>query len=184
MSAKTYLALLRGINVGGKDIIKMDALKQAFEEISCTGVKTYIQSGNVIFRSLETGKAKLKQSLETALSEKFNFDARLLLLDRASYKKIIEEIPAGFGDEPETYRYDVWFLMNGLSAGEVISNVSIREGVDWIYGGKNAVYAKRLISQAGKSRLTKIIGHPVYQNMTIRNWNTCKKLLARLLGYQ
>jgi len=180
MTAQPYLALLRGINVGGKNIIKMASLKTAFEEMGVSCVKTYIQSGNVIFCAGETDKAKLTRKIEKNLSQKFGYEARVLLLGLAEYRKIIEGAPAGFGDEPEKYRRDVWFLMEGLSAAEVIRNLSPREGVDWIHAGKGAVYTKRLTSQMGKSRLSKINQLPMYQNMTIRNWNTSRKLLEMM----
>ena len=180
MSAQPRLALLRGINVGGKNLIKMDALKAAFEEMGFTRVKTYIQSGNVIFYAGEADKIKLTKKIEKNLSQKFGYEARVLLLNLAEYRKIIEGAPAGFGDEPEKYRCDVWFLMEGLNAAEVIRNLNPREGVDLVYAGKGAIFTKRLTSQTGKSRLSKINQLPMYQNMTIRNWNTSRKLLEMM----
>ena len=180
-AVQTYLALLRGINVGGKNIIKMDSLKKTFEEMGFSGVKTYIQSGNIIFSSGETDKVKLTQVIEKALTEKFKYEARVLLLGLAEYQKIIDGAPTGFGEEPEKYRHDVWFLMTGLNAAELMRNISIREGVDSVYKEKNAIYTKRLTSQMGKSRLSRIIQTPMYQNITIRNWNTSKKLLELMV---
>ena len=63
-----------------------------------------------------------------------------------------------------------------------MKSVSIREGVDTAHVGKQTLYFSRLISRAAQSHLTKIIGLPVYQNMTIRNWNTTTKLLALMDG--
>ena len=184
MGGRVCLALLRGINVGGKNLIRMDALRTAFEETGFSCVQTYIQSGNVIFHAGEPDKAKLTLTIEKNLSQKFGYEARVLLLSLAGYRKIIEGAPAGFGEEPEKYRYDVWFLMTGLSAGGVIRNISPREGVDWVYGGKGAIYTKRLSSQMGKSRLAKVIQLPMYQNITIRNWNTSKKLLELMTPHR
>jgi uncharacterized protein (DUF1697 family) len=176
MAVKTYLTLLRGINVGGKNIIKMENLKKTFEEMHYTNVKTYIQSGNIIFDSDEADREKLTDTIEKTLSKKYNYSARALLLSFAELKKIIEGIPPGFGEDPQQYRYDIWFLIPPLNAGEVMRNISVREGVDWIHKGKNAVYTTRLTEQMGKSRFTKIIQTPMYQNITIRNWNTGRKL--------
>lgn len=67
-----YLALLRGINVGGKNIIKMVDLKACFEEMDLSDVTTYIQSGNVVFASTETDSAKLTDKIEKTLSKRFN----------------------------------------------------------------------------------------------------------------
>jgi uncharacterized protein (DUF1697 family) len=171
-----YVALLRGINVGGKNIIKMDDLKQSFEDMNFTNIKTYIQSGNILFGSKEKNKIKLTAEIEKTLSEKYNYEARAVILSFNELKEIISEAPEDFGKEKEKYRYDVWFLKAPLTAEEVINSVRIKEGVDKIYKGNNVVYTSRLTSEATKSRLIKIIQLLTYRNMTIRNWNTTTKI--------
>jgi uncharacterized protein (DUF1697 family) len=180
--ARLRLVLLRGINVGGNNIIKMEALKKTFEELGCTGVKTYIQSGNIIFHADETDNAALTQKIEQALSKKFHYAARLALLDFGEMKKVIADMPAGFGETPDTFRCDVWFLLAGASPQDIMRQVKIREGVDQVYRGRKAVYAARLNSQAGKSFLTKIIREPVYQYITIRGFRTTLKLFDLMRG--
>jgi uncharacterized protein (DUF1697 family) len=173
-----YLALLRGINVGGKNIIKMVDLKASFESIGFSDVTTYIQSGNVAFASAEKDNARLTEKIERALSKRFNYTSRLVLVAHSEMKKIVAGAPKEFGDDPDTYRYDVIFLKEPLTPTKAMEQVSVREGVDQAYKGKYVLYFSRLISKASQSHLTKIIGLPVYQNMTIRNWNTTTKLLA------
>ena len=80
MAQTQYLALLRGINVGGNNIIKMADLKACFESLGLTDVVTYIQSGNVIFKSAEKDKAKLTKMIEAGLSKRFNYEARLVVI--------------------------------------------------------------------------------------------------------
>lgn len=173
-----YLALLRGINVGGKNIIKMVDLKACFEEMGFSDVTTYIQSGNVVFASTEMDSAKLTDKIEKALSKRFNYTSRLVLVAHLEMKKIVAGAPKGFGDEPDKYRYDVIFLKEPLTPLKAMEQVSVKEGVDQAYQGKYVLYFSRLIAKASSSHLTKIVGLPVYQNMTIRNWNTTTKLLA------
>ncbi len=175
-----YLALLRGINVGGKNIIKMADLKSAFEAMGLLNVITYIQSGNVLFQSDEKDKKILTDKIEKGLSKTFKYEAKLVIVSYKELKEIINEAPRGFGKEPDTFRYDVIFLKEPLTSKEAIKNVSVKEGVDSAHAGKRALYFSRLIEKAASSRLTKIIGLPVYQNMTIRNWNTTTKLLAMM----
>lgn len=173
-----YLALLRGINVGGKNIIKMVDLKTCFESMSFSNVVTYIQSGNVLFQSDEKDKNKLTGKIEKGLSKQFKYDARLVTISHKDLKDIVNEAPRGFGKDAETYRYDVIFLKEPLTSKEAMKSVSVKEGVDSAHAGKQALYFSRLIAKASSSHLTRIIGLPVYQNMTIRNWNTTTKLLA------
>lgn len=173
----THLALLRGINVGGNNIIKMTALKEAFEKIGFESVQTYIQSGNVVFAASDTEET-LEAKIEKALSKAFSYDCRAMVVSKKKLQQIVDEAPRGFGKEPEKYRYDVIFLKKPLTPTKALAASEVREGVDEASAGKHAVYFKRLIAKATHSKLPKIIGKPEYKYMTIRNWNTTAKLLA------
>ena len=173
-----YLVLLRGINVGGKNIIKMADLKAAFEALGFSNVVTYIQSGNVIFQSDESDKAALTTRIEKGLSKRFNFDAKVVVIAQKELASIVRSAPEGFGSDDEKFRYDVIFLKEPLTSKEAMKSVSVREGVDTAHAGRQALYFSRLVSRISQTHLTKIIGTPIYQSMTIRNWNTTTKLLA------
>lgn len=178
MAQTQYLALLRGINVGGNNIIKMADLKACFESMGLMDVVTYIQSGNVIFKSAEKDNAKLTMKIEIGLSERFDYEARLVVISHKQLKRAVDESPRGFGKEPDKFRYDAIFLKEPLTAKEAMKSISVKEGVDNAYAGKDVLYFSRLISRITSTHLTKIVGTPIYQNMTIRNWNTTTKLLA------
>jgi uncharacterized protein (DUF1697 family) len=178
MTDTQYLALLRGINVGGKNIIKMADLKACFEGMGLTEILTFIQSGNVLFRSTEKDKKKLTKKIEQVLSATFNYTSRIVTVTHKELKKVIAEAPNGFGKDLDKYRYDVIFLKEPLTAREAMKSVRVKEGIDNAYTGTNVLYFSRLTSKASQSYLTKIITLPMYQNMTIRNWNTTTKLLA------
>lgn len=178
MNGEQYLALLRGINVGGKNIIKMSDLKECFENTGFTDVTTYIQSGNVIFNSRETEKKILIDLIERNLSERFNSALKTVLISAADLERIVNEAPAEFGSEPDKYRYDVIFLKDNISSNKLLKNIRIMEGVDSVSSGSSALYFSRLISKASQSRLKYIMTMPEYQYMTIRNWNTTIKLLG------
>lgn len=178
MTQIKYLALLRGINVGGKNLIKMADLKTCFEKMGFSDVKTYIQSGNVLFTSPEKNKSKLTEKLEAGLAKNFNYPIRVVLITHQQLKEVVKKAPTNFGQEPDKYRYDVIFLKEPINAQEAIKNVRIKEGVDQADGGKSVLYFSRLISKATQSYLNKIIALPIYKEMTIRNWNSTTKLLA------
>ena len=180
MAETQYLALLRGINVGGNNIIKMADLKACFESMDFSDVLTYIQSGNVLFKSADKDKVKLTKKIETGLSERFSYEARLVIVTHKQLKQAVEEAPRGFGRDADKFRYDVIFLKEPITPKEAMKSVSTKEGVDNAYTGKNVLYFSRLLSRATQSRLSRIASMPVYQNMTIRNWNTTTKLLAMM----
>ncbi|MCL2011894.1 MAG: DUF1697 domain-containing protein [Cystobacterineae bacterium] len=155
----------------------MDRLKQAFVDMGFFNLKTYIQSGNVIFQAQERDKIKLTKKIENQLQKYFSFEIKTLLLRADELAETVENAPQNFGAEPEKCRYDLWFLLPPTTANEVVSFVRLREGIDFLQAGKHAIYTSGLRSQMGRSYLSKIIQTPVYKNITIRNWNTTTKLL-------
>src|SRR5512141_1820354 len=142
-----YVALLRGINVGGKNLVAMPALKTAFEALGLTGVSTYIQSGNVLFASREPAAA-LAARLEAALAETFGYPASLVIRSRTQLRRIVDEAPAGFGSRPALHRYDVIFLREPLSPAEALAQVPVRPGVDRVSAGPGVLYFSRLLAKA------------------------------------
>jgi uncharacterized protein (DUF1697 family) len=177
---KTYVALLRGINVGGKNLIKMTELKACFEALGFESVRTYIQSGNVLFSTDDSNQSELTSRIEEALSTTFNYTSRVVVRSYEEMKRIVAGAPEDFGSDPTAYRYDVIFLKEPLTAAEAMRSVTTKEGVDQAFFGKGVLYFSRLISRASQSHLARIVGTPVYQSMTIRNWNTTTKLLAMM----
>ena len=178
MKASRYVALLRGINVGGNNIIKMTELKTCFEQLGFKCVATYIQSGNVLFETSEGNLTRLTERIERALSKHFNYQSRVVVASHDELKHAVEHAPKGFGSQPAKYRYDVIFLRAPMTATEAFKSVMTKAGVDKAYAGKGVLYFSRLIAKATQSRLSRIVQLPVYQSMTIRNWNTATKLLA------
>ncbi|MBI1256868.1 MAG: DUF1697 domain-containing protein [Chloroflexi bacterium] len=174
----TYLILIRGINVGGKNKVPMAALKKCLEGLGFSDVSTYIASGNVILKSDKPADA-IKTQIEAALPVNFKLDSeiiRVLVLTRKQLQVVIENKPDGFGEEPGTYHSDAIFLM-GIDADQAMPVFNPREGVDKVWPGEGVIYSQRLSAQRTKSQLGKIVGTPAYQSMTIRNWNTTTKLL-------
>ncbi len=176
-SDETYLALLRGINVGGKNIIKMADLRECFEAEGFRDVVTYIQSGNVIFRAPYTGHRALTKRIEKMLAAAFDYDASVVMRPRKQMRAVVSDAPAGFGERPETYRYDVIFLKAPLTATAAMEGVPARPGVDESWAGSGVLYFSRRIDQASRSYLSRLASIPLYQRVTVRNWNTTTRLL-------
>ncbi|MXY98740.1 MAG: DUF1697 domain-containing protein [Gemmatimonadetes bacterium] len=174
---ETYLALLRGINVGGKNIIRMADLRSCFEDQGFRDVATYIQSGNVIFRTPSTGLRTLTKRIEEMLATAFDYEASVVMRARKQMRAVISEAPAGFGDRPETFRYDVIYLKAPLTASAAMEGVPTRPGVDEAWVGSGVLYFSRRIDQASRSYLSRLASMPVYQRVTVRNWNTTTRLL-------
>lgn len=178
---KRYVVLLRGINVGGKNKVSMAALRQCLEQAGFSQVTTYIASGNVLLRSKLPAK-EVQATIERLLPEHFRLDSKLikvLALDHAQLKAIVDNKPKGFGEEPATYHSDAIFLM-GFDAKEALPLFDPRKDVDIVWPGVGVVYSQRVSALRSKSRLSKIMLSPLYKSMTIRSWSTTVKLLSLL----
>ena len=176
-SPETCVALLRGINVGGRNVIRMADLRSAFEAEGFRDVATYIQSGNVIFRAPGSTSGALTSRLEAMLASAFDYRGKVVLRSREQMEAVVAGAPAGFGSQPDRHRYDVIFLRDTLTAEDAMREVLVRPGVDEAWAGRGVLYFSRLIGQASRSYLSRLVSMPVYQDVTIRNWNTTTRLL-------
>lgn len=174
-----YVVLLRGINVGGKNLIGMPALQAAFEAAGFADVQTYIQSGNVLVSTRERG-AVLVPRIEAMLSGAFAYPASVVVLSRTQLRRVVDAAPAGFGSRPERFRYDVMFLKAPLSSAEALERVPVNPAVDEVAAGPGVLYHSRLIAKASQSRLGRVVSLPVYKQMTLRNWSTTTRLLGMM----
>jgi uncharacterized protein (DUF1697 family) len=175
-----YVALLRGINVGGRNLIKMAELAACFERNGFADVTTYIQSGNVVFGSSGSSNAELTDRIERMLATSFDYEASVVVRSRRQMRAIVDGAPPGFGADPDRYRSDVLFLKPPLTSKVAIAQVPTKDGVDRAWVGTGVLYFDRLTARATQSRLSAIVSMPIYRSVTIRNWNTTTKLLRLL----
>ena len=152
-----YVALLRGINVGGKNLIKMPALRSCFEE-KFEDVSTYIASGNVLF-SASGSATSLTDRIERMLVAQFDhYEANVVLRSLRQMKTVVEKAPHGFGADPGRYRSDVVFLKSPIRAAIAVRSVETKEGVDQVWAGSGVIYFQRLTAKASSSRVSRSWG--------------------------
>ena len=179
----SFVVLLRGINVGGRNIVPMADLKTCLEKLGFDKVSTYIASGNVMLASVVPAKS-IKSRIEAALTRSFRLDSdlvKVLVLSREQLQATIDYKPNGFGQHPEKYHSDAIFLMD-IDAAQAISLFNPREGVDKVWPGDGVIYSQRLSAKRTHSRLSGIMSSPLYKSMTIRSWNTVTELSELLKG--
>ena len=180
-AAKPFVALLRGINVGGRNPVPMADLRAVFEDAGFGSVATYIQSGNVVFTTSDAAST-LEARVEEALERRFAAEIMVVVRSLVQVRGVVHDAPDGFGKSPGTYHSDVVFLKAPLTPHAALKVVAKREGVDEAWAGKGVVYFQRLSARRTESRMSKMMGTPEYARMTIRNWNTTTRLLAMLEG--
>ncbi|HEX2578241.1 MAG TPA: DUF1697 domain-containing protein [Aquihabitans sp.] len=179
MARTRYVALLRGINVGGRNPVRMADLREAFDAAGHEDVKTYIQSGNVLFTST-AGREAVERDLEAMLEARYGVPLVVVVRSHRQLRAVVEKAPEGFGQEPDTYHSDVIFLRSPLTPRKAMAVVREREGVDRCWPGTGVLYFSRVSALRTKSKMSSIVGTPEYQLMTIRSWSTTAKLLTLL----
>jgi len=172
-----YIALLRGINVGGKNKVSMHDLKNCFGNAGFFNTQTYINSGNVIFDSEEQSVINLSNYCNDILKKTFNFPIDLALIDVHTLKEALEHVPAWWGDDPNS-KHNAIFVIQPATAEEIIADAGkIKPEYEQFYADKEIIFWSAPLKTFSRTRWSKIVGTKAYQNITIRNANTTKKLL-------
>ena len=171
-----YLALLRGINVGGKNKVDMSELRAVVEQAGMASVRTYINSGNVVFSSRARNRASLATRLEKAIAARFGFDLKVLVRDLDGMQAVVAAMPPDWVND-QTMKCDVMFLWDEADHPGVVDEVTIKPEIDDVRYVHGAVIWRVDRSNVTRSGMMKIVGTPLYQQMTIRNCNTARKLL-------
>lgn len=175
-----YVALLRGINVGGNSLIKMADLKICFEKLGHDNVVTYINSGNVIFESEEESETMLSAEIEKNIASTFKIPVRVVVISKPDYQKIIQNAPKGWG-EKEGWKYNTLFLIPPYDVKEITADIGqLKPNIETMQVGEGVIYQAMLFTSFGKTTGGKLASRPSYKKMTVRNWNTSRKLLALL----
>lgn len=171
-----YVALLRGINVGGANPVSMARLKVAFESAGVTAVRTYINSGNVVFSAGEGEAAGLARRLEDAVEREFGARIDMLLLDAERLRGIISAIPEHWANNA-SMKCDVFFLWPDVDSPQLLDQLEYDPELEDVSYQLGAVIRRVDRANATRSKLTRIVGTPLYKRMTVRNCNTARKLL-------
>ena len=171
-----YVALLRGVNVGGSNTVSMADLKAAFETAGMSAVRTYINSGNVIFSTGRVDRSQLTQSLRAAVRERGGLDIDLQLRDADELSTIVDAIPPGWTSD-KSMKCDVVFLQPDVDRAGVLDDLGPRPGIEDALYLPGAVVWRVDRENATRSRLTKMMGTPLYSRVTVRNCNTVRRLL-------
>jgi uncharacterized protein (DUF1697 family) len=174
-----YVALLRGINVGGDRKVDMKQLKATFERTGMDEVRTYINSGNVIFRSDSAGAGRLRETLENAIRADFGFEVRVVLRDADAMKALLNELPDTWANDKPA-KCDVIFLGEDVDAPEVLEQLVIKPDIDEVRYVPGAVLWRAERSKVTRSGLMRLVGTELYAQTTVRNCNTLRKLAGMM----
>jgi uncharacterized protein (DUF1697 family) len=175
MQATVYLALLRGINVGGKAKLEMPRLKALFESLGLNDVRTYINSGNVIFRTHDSDRRTLQQRIESAIEAEFGLQVPVVLRSREEMKALVEALPDHWVNDAAT-KCDVMFLWPEIDRPEILEQMPYRPEIEDVVYFPGAVVWRVDRDKVNQGRVLRVAGTGLVKLMTIRNPNTVRKL--------
>jgi uncharacterized protein (DUF1697 family) len=171
----TYVAFLRGVNVGGKGIVSMAAIKEAVVALGLSDVRTYINSGNVIFSTRASDARRLTARIEKALEQHTSMAIKVLVMDHKTLKKMVEAIPRNWVDD-KTMRTYVLLLWKELDDRTILDRLPMKPGVDELRYTPGAVVWRVDRENVGRSQMNRIVGTALYKKITVRSANTMRKL--------
>ena len=169
-----YIAMLRGINVGNSIKINMKELKTLFEQCGFSNVSTYINSGNVIFKSNDE-KNSITENIEKALYITTGNEVKVLVKTKSEMIKIANSIPDDWQNNDDQ-KTDVAYLFESIDTENIINELPIKKEYIQLIYVKGALIWNVRREDYNKSHLNKIISHKAYKDMTIRNVNTARYL--------
>lgn len=174
-----YIALLRGINVGGQRMVKMSLLKAAFEAAGFNNVKTYINSGNVLFEALATPLSDLIAVCDQLMMTTFGFSVRIAIIAAQSLITAVAQAPDWWGINPDS-KHNLIVAIAPQTAQDLSEQVGpSKPEYEQIAICGQFIFWSAPIKTYGRTRWATVTKSEAYQWLTIRNANTARKL-ARL----
>ena len=177
LSMETYIAILRGINVSGQKMIKMDALRKMCGALKFHNAQTYIQSGNIIFQFKESDPSDLEKKISKAIKKEFGFDVPVIVKGISELKFILKENPFLIKRKEDITKLHVTFL-GAEPDKSLLANIAVlKYGDDAFFVVGKSVY---LFCQNGYGK-TKLSNNYFESRLktsaTTRNWKTLNELL-------
>ncbi len=171
-----YIAFFRGINVGGRNLVKMVHLKTLLEKLEFRRVRTYIQSGNVIFQAKTTHKKEIKQSIEYNFEKTFGFKTQVLVMNKDEFTGIIQNNPFVQEAGKDPAYFHVTFLFNETVKGNYgFIDKYLKENEEYRLG-KLAIYYYYPNGLAKVKLTPALMESGLKTSTTTRNWRTLNKV--------
>ena len=171
-----YISLIRGINVGGHKIIKMEALRALYDSLNLTGAQTLLQSGNVVFSADHLDRPGLARQIEEAIEKSFGFHARVILRTVREWRDVMARNPLGTEARDDPARMHVMFLSDAPTDDAKASLMKAHQGPEKLHFSGHELFLY-YPDGVGRSKLTNVfIERHLGLTGTARNWNTVIKL--------
>ena len=176
---KKYIALLRGVNVSGKNKVPMAILRKYFEEIGFKGVKTYLNSGNVIFTSNEANIKKLSEQIEIMIKNQFDLEISVLVVSKEELIDILQNAPEWWGNDNKDIYDNLIFIIPPMTFDNVYEKIGKpKEKLEKIQNYKNVIFWSFIRKDYQKTNWwSKTASGEISKKLTIRTANTVRKIV-------
>ena len=172
----TYVALLRGVNVGGKNNVSMQALKESFEAIGLEDVRTYINSGNILFRSTASDARALERAIDRILSGGHRLESKAVVRSEAEMTRLVKTIGRRWRSNA-AWKFNVMFLRHTVDSPRVLDGIALKAGIEEAFYCPGTLLWSARLDAFNRTAMKKMVGQPLYQEMTIRSVSTTHKIL-------
>ncbi len=174
-----YIALLRGVNVGGKNQIPMADLKKGFEEWNCRDVMTCLNSGNVVFSTEIQDPSRVMASVMAMIKSRFGLDIPVAIIEPAELGEILRQAPKWWGNDRKDIYDNIIFIIPPATFEEIYGEIGEpKPEMERISNYKNAIFWSFVRKDYAKTSWIKTAGSSINDKVTIRTANTMRKLLA------
>jgi uncharacterized protein (DUF1697 family) len=177
MNTTSYISMLRGINVSGRNIIKMDRLKSLYQSLGFDEVSTYIQSGNVMFSTKNQTPKVLEEMISSAIATAFGFEVPVMILDRNSLAQIIQNNPFSEDDDKDEAFFHVTFLADEPVSFDQEAILAKKQADEAIVFTPKAIYLYCPNGYGNTKLNNNFLEHQLNLKATTRNWKTTCMLL-------
>ncbi len=174
-----YVAFLRGINVGGNALIKMADLRDVLSA-DLQNVRTYIQSGNVLFEADSSDKKQLARMFSDSINKHFKLKVEGAIFTSAEWRKVIAAAPDWWGKDT-TWKHNILIMIEPFNMADVVEAYGeLKPEIEALKPGVGVLYQSLSFDKFGRTTGGKLASNPIYKKMTVRNFNTANKILNLL----
>lgn len=170
-----FVALLRGVNVGGNNMISMKSLKESFEKLGFAYVTTYINSGNIVFKTKEADPRKLETKIEQMLEREYELTSKVVVRSLAEMEAVVESFPKNWNSKKD-WRYNVVFLRHSIDSEKILKELEVRKDIEEVFYRPGTLLWSSLMSALKGTEGLKFSTRKMGQELTVRNTNTTRKL--------
>lgn len=156
-------------------MISMSSLKASFERMGFKDVSTYINSGNIIFKTKEGDRQKLERKIEEMLSREYKLECKVVVRSCSEMAELVENLASNWNDD-KRWRYNVIFLRRSIDSEKVLDSLEPKSDIEQVVYCPGALLWSVRTSEVTQTRWVKLPGQKIFQDMTVRNVNTTRKL--------